>query len=288
MTSMVLAGIILVTLLFVEYRFFYAQAQKMIELQEEYRSYVDVLKKKVIEADTTPDKEKDECSDSVFPEGARVYTSESDCGIPDSFIVVNRKADYLKQSTLAYFKEQKLDHVAQELHNYNQQTLQRPRKKIRFKTRRRIAHSNWMPRRLRNRMHIGLFDWPIEKTQFWLSSFFGPRRKPNGTWRFHYGVDMAAVKGTPVHAAGEGVVIEARYVSGYGNTVLIAHNNDYKTRYAHLNTITVKSGQRVEKGHKLGTVGATGFTIKSGRDASHLHFEVYERGKHVDPLYLLV
>lgn len=274
-----------------EYRFFYAQAQKMIELQEEYRSYVDILKKKVIATEES-DEQKDECIVTAFPEGARVYTSEADCDMLDSFIVVNRKSDYLKQSTLAYLKKQKLeplvDYIRQEeLHNYPQQVLHRPRKKSRIKSQRRIAHSNWMPRRLRNRMHIGLFDWPIEKTQFWLSSFFGPRRKPNGRWGFHYGVDMAAVKGTPVHAAAQGVVLEARYASGYGNTVLIAHENSYKTRYAHLHTIAVKSGQRVEKGHKVGTVGATGFTIKSGRDASHLHFEVYERGKHVDPLYLL-
>src|SRR5439155_17567767 len=133
-----------------------------------YRSYVDILKKKVIGTEDNDEKEKDECSESAFPEGSRVYTSEAGCGMLDSFIVVNRKSDYLKRSTLAYLKEQKLepivDHLRQEeLHNYHQQMLHRPRKKVRMRTRRRMhAQNNWTPRRLRNRMHIGLFDWPIE------------------------------------------------------------------------------------------------------------------------------
>ena len=61
----------------------------------------------------------------------------------------------------------------------------------------------------------------------------------------------------------------------------------YKTRYAHLDTIRVKNGARVKKGAKIGTVGDTGFTIKVGKDASHLHFEVCQRGKKVNPLNFL-
>jgi murein DD-endopeptidase MepM/ murein hydrolase activator NlpD len=276
----------LITLLVIENQFFYAQAHKMIELQDEYRSYIEILKKKVIALDESDD-QKDECTDSVFPEGVRIYTSESD-EMPDSFIVVNRKSDYLKQSMRAYLKEQKLEAVEEELeqlHTYPQ--VRKSAKKTRIRLG-RMQRQYCLPRRLRNRLHKALFDWPIEKTQFWLSSFFGPRKKPKGTWGFHYGIDMAAVKGTPVHAVSNGKVTEARYATGYGNNVLIAHDdNSYKTRYAHLHTIAVKPGQHVQKGDIVGTVGATGFTIKSGRDASHLHFEVYERGKHVDPLYLL-
>ncbi len=133
----------------------------------------------------------------------------------------------------------------------------------------------------------GIFAWPIERSSFWLSSPFGPRKKPSGSWGFHYGIDMAAVRGTPVRAASGGVVEHAGYVSGYGNMIIIRHSAVYKTRYAHLDSIHVKSKQVIQKGDAIGAVGDTGFTIKSGKDASHLHFEVYERGKQVNPLYLL-
>lgn len=131
------------------------------------------------------------------------------------------------------------------------------------------------------------FIWPIEKPNFWLSSFFGPRRKPNGTWGFHYGVDMAAQRGTPVYAVDDGVVVQAQYVAGYGNTVVIQHDARYKTRYAHLDRIYVRKDQSVSKRQRIGSVGDTGFTIKSGKDASHLHLEVYDHGKQVNPLNYL-
>ena len=133
-----------------------------------------------------------------------------------------------------------------------------------------------------------LFTWPIDRSQFWLSSLFGKRKKPNGSWGFHSGIDMAALKGTPVKAAAGGTVIEARYAQGYGNTVVIKHNNKYKTRYAHLDKIIAKKGQKVSRGQLIGKVGDTGFVRKSGKDASHLHFELYAFGKKINPLYLIV
>lgn len=132
-----------------------------------------------------------------------------------------------------------------------------------------------------------LFVWPIETGNFWLSSLYGPRKKPNGSWGFHFGIDMAATKRTPVRAVAGGVVTEADYLSGYGNTVVIKYNKIYKMRYAHLDAIFVKNRQRIKQGDLLGTVGDTGFTIKSGHDASHLHLEIYERGKQIDPLLFL-
>ena len=98
---------------------------------------------------------------------------------------------------------------------------------------------------------------------------------------------MAAQRGTPVHASVDGVVEQAGYASGYGNTVVVSHDRLYKTRYAHLDRIFVRKKQRVKKGGRVGAVGDTGFTRKAGKDASHLHFELYERGKQVNPLYLL-
>lgn len=134
-----------------------------------------------------------------------------------------------------------------------------------------------------------LFIWPIKLDEFWISSFFGPRKKPNGVWGFHSGLDLAACRGTPVYAAGEAVVAEATHMSGYGNYILLVHNEEYKTRYAHLDKILVKRGQKVLCGDLIGKVGATGNVRKSSKNGSgaHLHFEVYKQNKRVNPLYFL-
>lgn len=131
------------------------------------------------------------------------------------------------------------------------------------------------------------FHWPLELHHFWLSSLFGARKKANGQPGFHYGIDMAAIRGTPVKAAAGGTVVQAQYVPGYGNNILIQHNTYYRTRYAHLQHMYVTSGQKVVQGQKIGTVGDTGSVRKNGRDASHLHFEIYHNGSHVNPLRYL-
>jgi murein DD-endopeptidase MepM/ murein hydrolase activator NlpD len=120
-----------------------------------------------------------------------------------------------------------------------------------------------------------------------LSSLFGPRKRIDGTWGFHHGVDMAAVKGTIVKAARAGTVTEACFQTGYGNTVVVQHTEKIKTRYAHLHAIRVSAGQKVKQGAVVGTVGETGFIRKKGKDGSHLHFEVYEKGKRVNPMHCL-
>lgn len=128
------------------------------------------------------------------------------------------------------------------------------------------------------------FIWPIDENKFWLSSLYGPRKRINGRWGFHHGVDMAAVKGTRVQSVRAGHVIEAAFQPGYGNTIVVQHSPQVKTRYAHLHTICVRCGQKVGIGALLGTVGETGFIRKKGKDGSHLHFEVYEKGKRINPL----
>ncbi len=132
-----------------------------------------------------------------------------------------------------------------------------------------------------------LFKWPIERSQFWLSSKYGPRKKPNGSRGYHYGIDMAAPKGTSVFASSAGVVIEAAYSNkGYGKTVVIAHSDGiHQSRYAHLHAIFVKVGIRISVGDRIGSVGNTGFV--RGENGTHLHFEVKKRGKHIDPLCVL-
>lgn len=97
------------------------------------------------------------------------------------------------------------------------------------------------------------------------------------------------MRGNPVKVVADGVVLEASYSpAGFGNTVLVEHNNKYKTRYAHLHTIKVKVGKKVKQGDCVGTVGSTGLTVSvHGKDPSHLHFEVYAHGKRINPMYLL-
>lgn len=131
------------------------------------------------------------------------------------------------------------------------------------------------------------FHWPLELHHFWLSSLFGARKKANGKPGFHYGIDLAAMKGTPIKAAAVGTIVQAQFVPGYGNNILIQHNKYYRTRYAHLDKINVTVGQKVAQGQKIGTVGDSGSVRKSGRDASHLHFEIYHNGSHVNPLRYL-
>ena len=94
----------------------------------------------------------------------------------------------------------------------------------------------------------------------------------------HYGLDIAAVYGTPIIAAQAGTVIYADYHWSWGNNVLISHNATYATRYAHCSSLAVSVGQYVEQGQIIGYVGSTG---NSG--GNHLHFEVYYNNVRVDP-----
>ncbi len=117
----------------------------------------------------------------------------------------------------------------------------------------------------------------------YLSSSFGWRRNPvTGRHSMHEGLDFAAPKGTPIHAASGGVVTEARYAPGYGKLVEINHGNGLITRYAHASSINVKVGDLVEKGQLIARVGSTGRST-----GSHLHFEVRMAGHPLDPTLFL-
>jgi murein DD-endopeptidase MepM/ murein hydrolase activator NlpD len=112
-----------------------------------------------------------------------------------------------------------------------------------------------------------------------VSSGFAMRMHPIlQTWRRHLGVDYAAPTGTAVRAVGDGIVEFAGRQNGYGNMVQIAHGSDRTTLYAHLSRIDLKVGQRVEQGHRVGAVGATGWAT-----GPHLHFEFRLHGQHQDP-----
>jgi len=116
-----------------------------------------------------------------------------------------------------------------------------------------------------------------------VSSRFGMRNDPfSGQARFHKGVDLAAPEGTKVMAALPGRVIFAGYQGGYGNTVLIQHDEGLQTRYGHLKEINVKAGDSVTSENMVGTVGSTGRST-----GPHLHFEVIRLGNQIDPLKVL-
>lgn len=131
--------------------------------------------------------------------------------------------------------------------------------------------------------------WPVRVCQCWLSSLFGKRKSG-----YHYGLDLAAIKGTAVYAAADGYVETVQKnleKHGYGNMILLNHKPlAYKTRYAHLDTMLVQQGDYVEQGKKIGTVGATGHVVAkhTSSDPSHLHFELYQGTTRIDPLIVLL
>ncbi|WP_127499702.1 M23 family metallopeptidase [Actinoplanes solisilvae] len=88
--------------------------------------------------------------------------------------------------------------------------------------------------------------------------------------RLHAGVDIAGSAGSPILAAGNGVVVRAGEAQGYGLAVLIDHGNGYLTHYGHMSAIAVRDGQRVVAGEQIGDEGSTGHST-----GPHLHFEVH-------------
>jgi len=114
-----------------------------------------------------------------------------------------------------------------------------------------------------------------------LSSGFGRRKHPVlGYTKMHKGTDFAAPRGTPIFAAGDGVVQRANRFSSFGNYIKIRHNNNYQTAYAHLNGFAkgIRSGTRVRQGQVIGYVGTTGRST-----GPHLHYEVHKNGSAVNP-----
>ncbi|WP_018873059.1 M23 family metallopeptidase [Thioalkalivibrio sp. ALJ16] len=123
---------------------------------------------------------------------------------------------------------------------------------------------------------------PVEDDA-WISSAFGYRQDPfTGQRRFHSGMDFAGRPGSEIRAAGGGLVVFAGRRGGYGNLVEIAHGGGLNTRYAHNADILVESGQRVEAGEVIATMGRTGRATDT-----HLHYEVVEAGEALNPYSFL-
>ena len=113
-------------------------------------------------------------------------------------------------------------------------------------------------------------------------STFGMRRHPILRYtRMHTGVDWSAPIGTPIFAAGNGVIIKSGRESGYGNRIEIQHPNGYVTTYNHMSGFArgMSEGARVRQGQVVGYLGMTGLAT-----GPHLHYEVIVNGHFVDPL----
>jgi murein DD-endopeptidase MepM/ murein hydrolase activator NlpD len=110
-------------------------------------------------------------------------------------------------------------------------------------------------------------------------SDFGPRLDPfTGAVRYHKGIDIAALTGTPIYAPADGVVIFAGWTGGWGLNLRVRHSEHVSTRFAHCSSIETSVGQQVHRGDLIARIGSTGRSI-----AAHLHYEVLIDGVQVDP-----
>ena len=118
--------------------------------------------------------------------------------------------------------------------------------------------------------------WPISGP---ITSEFGWRTHPIfGSARFHSGIDIGGDYGMPIHAAASGVVIEAGWIGGYGNTIMIEHGSGIVTLYGHNESLAVGVGQQVNQGDVIAYCGSTGNST-----GPHCHFEVRVGGEPVSP-----
>jgi murein DD-endopeptidase MepM/ murein hydrolase activator NlpD len=126
----------------------------------------------------------------------------------------------------------------------------------------------------------GLLRTPVHAAQ--MTSGFGMRRHPIlGYSKMHEGVDFAAPVGTPIFAAGDGVVVRANFFGAYGRYIQVRHNGRLQTAYAHLSRFADKlnAGDRVKQGQVIGYVGSSGRST-----GPHLHYEVIIDGRKVNPM----
>lgn len=129
---------------------------------------------------------------------------------------------------------------------------------------------------------------PIESD--YISSYFG-YRDLNGKTNFHDGIDFPAIQNANVYATMSGIVKNASFLNGYGNTVIILHNNGTKALYGHLaENFMVYNGQTISQGDVIGMVGPK--YLSNGRlngytTGPHLHFSIFNlEGKQINPLEL--
>jgi murein DD-endopeptidase MepM/ murein hydrolase activator NlpD len=121
----------------------------------------------------------------------------------------------------------------------------------------------------------------IMPTQGWLSSAFSSMRSHPilHLARPHEGIDVSAPMGSPIEAPAAGIVSDAGWETGYGNTITIDHGFGIVTKFAHASKLLVRNGQRVSRGQRIALVGNSGLAT-----GPHLHYEVHVNGRPVNPL----
>jgi murein DD-endopeptidase MepM/ murein hydrolase activator NlpD len=131
------------------------------------------------------------------------------------------------------------------------------------------------------RLALGeLLIYPVRSR---VTSQFGWRISPvTGQRHFHAALDLAGSIGTPIKAAMDGKVSTVGLSPTFGKFIILSHDTGYQSMYAHLSVVSVKQGERVNQGSKIGEIGNTGLTT-----GPHLHFAVYKNGRAVNPLDLL-
>jgi murein DD-endopeptidase MepM/ murein hydrolase activator NlpD len=126
---------------------------------------------------------------------------------------------------------------------------------------------------------VNIGDGMVMPTTGTISSPYGKRKDPfTGEMKDHTGIDIANKLGTKIKAAAGGKIIHAGKLGGYGQAIIIEHGDGLQTLYGHLNKILVKDKQQVFQGDTIAEMGSTGRST-----GSHLHFEVKEKGKPVNP-----
>jgi len=133
------------------------------------------------------------------------------------------------------------------------------------------------------RLSLGdLFMYPLHNR--YITSGYGMRKDPKtGILQFHAGIDFRGRVGTTIMASLDGVVSVVGENWLYGKYIIISHSNGYKTLYGHMNSFSVRQGDRVARGKKIGEVGNTGYST-----GPHLHFGIYDKNNRlVNPLELL-
>lgn len=145
--------------------------------------------------------------------------------------------------------------------------------------------SNELARSPQSLIQRKYFDWPIDEARLTrgYSADPIPHPKKRRKKKSHWGIDLAAFKGTPIYSSHQGVVVySGKDFKGYGKMVLLEGENGWATVYAHLDKITVKEGQKLRQGDLVGTMGRTGRVT-----GVHLHFEIRQNKEAYDPLLFL-
>ena len=116
-----------------------------------------------------------------------------------------------------------------------------------------------------------------------ITSGFGVRQMPYGQgYQFHTGVDITNSYKTQIKATADGIIAYVGYNGSYGRLIIINHNNNYETYYAHLDSYIVQIGQKITRGQIIGYMGNSGRTT-----GVHLHYEVRYKGEPVNPYYYM-